>query len=159
MRRQTQPSPCPLSTKASIQVNATRAGSDLERSGYARHQSTATPYDYDGSQFSDACVRQMEGDIAEQAPWTFEVGVAATVVSVKIIASVPPVGARSRWGFAAARKRPGLTTIVVVTVGTRPPIITIVWVPGVSGFKSMTEPCATDRPVVAAGMFGPAREC
>jgi hypothetical protein len=45
----------------------------------------------------------MDGDIAEQAPWTSELGVAATVVSVKIIASVSPVGARSRWGFAAAR--------------------------------------------------------
>jgi hypothetical protein len=89
----------PTIDEASRQVNATRAGSDLERSGYARHQSTATPYDYDGSQFSDACVRRMDGDVAEQAPWTSELGVAATVVSVKIIASVSPVGPRSTMGF------------------------------------------------------------
>jgi hypothetical protein len=45
----------------------------------------------------------MDGDIAEQAPWTSELGVAATAVSVKIIASVSPVGARVTVGFAAAR--------------------------------------------------------
>ncbi|MDQ1425536.1 MAG: hypothetical protein QOD72_3034, partial [Acidimicrobiaceae bacterium] len=39
------------------------------------------------------------------------------------------------------------TTIVVVIL---PPITTL-WIPGVSGCTSVTQPCATDRPSVPAG--------
>ena len=46
---------------------------------------------------------------------------------------------------------PGVTTIVVVLCPKMVLSISIVWVPGVSGFKRVTQPCAADRPVVPAG--------
>jgi hypothetical protein len=85
------PRPAHYRRRPQDRSNATRAGSDLERSGLCPSSVHGYSHDYDGSQFSDASVRQIDGDIAGQAPWTSELGVAATAVSVKIIASVSPV--------------------------------------------------------------------